>query len=604
MKESWKKIRCPYCFAEFAHDEVHFRIAEGTCEDARNKSVKKDNTVDPEKFSRFLKRREVDPKYSKVWGTLRGGRPAPVVEDLFYIPWVDQSNKADMIVGDYITDADGFVEQIEDKCSHLPSKTRICPHCHNKLPLHYGKNPQKFISVLGVSASGKTVFLKQLLAKLKDSLQDGILSNVNGSFVELSLPDDDNSYLTLNQPLPDSTKTLNFKVPYFITLTFKKDNVLTTYDFVIYDVAGEILVDLAKKDPNKFEFFAGYIKSSDAIITLIDPMQLVSNPKPEYPASEMISTLYSVFGNQVQVPTAITISKSDLLLSSKLIKESLNPNGSFFNENSIITKNIPWDSTKKYFYADEYAKLSGQLRKFYTSKANPFYESVKQQIANPSFFAVSSLFDGVDQKLTFELSSRDEWKSSFIDSYIKKFPILTKKLEDIQMDLKDQEENPDDNIIDANNIIVSRSFVFDQSDENASRLDEILGNVSTLNTRAEVRDAVYAQFDEDEVIDLVAGDRRGDDQLSVRDLIKYISSLNDVMDDCSFDVYMQGYPRSNGDLKSLRIEEPFFWLLCEMGIINRGNLYTQNVPTKGNGTSSVKSGGDSFFGRLFGGKIK
>lgn len=509
-----------------------------------------------------------------------------------------------MIVGDYITDADGFVEQIEDKCSHLPSKTRICPHCHNKLPLHYGKNPQKFISVLGVSASGKTVFLKQLLAKLKDSLQDGILSNVNGSFVELSLPDDDNSYLTLNQPLPDSTKTLNFKVPYFITLTFKKDNVLTTYDFVIYDVAGEILVDLAKKDPNKFEFFAGYIKSSDAIITLIDPMQLVSNPKPEYPASEMISTLYSVFGNQVQVPTAITISKSDLLLSSKLIKESLNPNGSFFNENSIITKNIPWDSTKKYFYADEYAKLSGQLRKFYTSKANPFYESVKQQIANPSFFAVSSLFDGVDQKLTFELSSRDEWKSSFIDSYIKKFPILTKKLEDIQMDLKDQEENPDDNIIDANNIIVSRSFVFDQSAENASRLDEILGNVSTLNTRAEVRDAVYAQFDEDEVIDLVAGDRRGDDQLSVRDLIKYISSLNDVMDDCSFDVYMQGYPRSNGDLKSLRIEEPFFWLLCEMGIINRGNLYTPNVPTKGNGTSSVKSGGDSFFGRLFGGKIK
>ena len=604
MKESWKKIRCPYCFAEFAHDEVHFRIAEGTCQDAKNKSVKKDNAVDPEKFSRFLKRREADPKYGKVWGALRGGRPAPVVEDLFYVPWVDQSNKADMIVGDYIPDADGFVEQIEDKCSHLPSKTRICPHCHNKLPLHYGKNPQKFISVLGVSASGKTVFLKQLLAKLKDSLQDGILSNVNGSFVELSLPDDDNSYLTLNQPLPDSTKTLNFKVPYFITLTFKKDNVLTTYDFVIYDVAGEILVDLAKKDPNKFEFFAGYIKSSDAIITLIDSMQLVSNPKPEYPASEMISTLYSVFGNQVQVPTAITISKSDLLLSSKLIKESLNPNGSFFNENSIITKNIPWDSTKKYFYADEYAKLSGQLRKFYTSKANPFYESVKQQIANPSFFAVSSLFDGVDQKLTFELSSRDEWKSSIIDSYIKKFPILTKKLKDIQMDLKDQEENPDDNIIDANNIIVSRSFVFDQSDENASRLDEILGNVSTLNTRAEVRDAVYAQFDEDEVIDLVAGDRRGDDQLSVGDLIKYISSLNDVMEDCSFDIYMQGYPRSNGDLKSLRIEEPFFWLLCEMGIINRGNLYTPNVPTNGNGASSVKSGGDSFFGRLFGGKIK
>lgn len=603
MKESWNSIKCPYCFAEFAHDEVHFRIAEEACEDAKNKAAKKENPEEQERFLKFTKRKEIDPKYDKVWGSLRGGTPTPNVEDLFFVPWVDSSNKSDMIVGDYIPDKDGFIEKIEDKCSHFESKTRICPHCHNKLPLHYGKNPQKFISILGVSASGKTVFLKQLLAKLKDSLQGGILSHVNGSFVELTLPDDDNSYLTLNQPLPDSTKTLNFKVPYFVTMTFRKDNVLTTYDFVIYDVAGEILVDLAKNDPNKFEFFAGYIKSSDAIITLIDPMQLVNNPKPQYPASEMISTLYSVFGGQVQVPTAITVSKSDLLLSSRLIKESLNPDGVFFNANSLITKNIPWDPAKKYFYADEYANLSGQLRRFYTSKANPFYESVKQQIVNPSFFAVSALFDGVDQKLTFELASRDEWKASRIDAYMKKFAILGKKLKDIQLDLEDQEANPEDNIIDTNNIIVSRSFIFDQSDEVARRLDEILGNVSTLNTRADVRDAVYDQFGEDEVIELVAADRRGDESLTMRELIKYISCLNEVMDDCSFDIYMQAYPRSNGDLKSLRIEEPFFWLLSEMSIIGRGNVYTPNVQ-KGNGGNTPKPSGSGLIGKLFGGKKK
>ena len=597
MKESWKSIKCPYCFGEFAHDEVHFRIAEGTCEDAKNRAEKKETPEEKGRYSKFIKRKEIDPKYNKVWGSLRGGTPSSVVEDLFYVPWVDQANKSDMITGDFITDDDGFVEQIEDRCSHIPSKTRICPHCHNKLPLHYGKNPQKFISILGVSASGKTVFLKQLLAKLKDSLQGGILSHVNGSFVEMTLPDDDNSYLTLDQPLPDSTKTLNFKVPYFVTMTFKKDNVLTTYDFVIYDVAGEILVDLAKNDPNKFEFFAGYIKSSDAIITLIDPMQLVSNPKPQYPASEMISTLYNVFAGQVQVPTAITISKSDLLLSSERIKESLNPDGVFFNSNSIITKNIPWDPAKKYFYADEYANLSGQLRRFYTSKANPFYESVKQQIANPSFFAVAALFDGVDQRLTFELSSKDEWKSNYIEAYIKKFAILSKKLKDIQLDLEDQEANPEENIIDTNNIIVSRSFIFDQSDEIARKLDEILGNVSTLNTRAEIREAVYDQFDEDEVIELVAADHRGDESLSMRDLIRYISSLNEVMDDCAFDIYMQGYPRSNGDLKSLRIEEPFFWLLSEMDIIGRGNVYVQSIP---NENGQRQSGGRKWW--PFGGK--
>lgn len=603
MKESWKKIRCPYCFEEFAHDEVHFRIAEGTCEYAKDKSVKKGDTVDTEKFSRFLKSREIDQKFEKVWGSPRGGTPDFSVEDLFYVPWVDQSNKADMIVGDYITDADGFVEKIEDKCSHLPSYTRICPNCHNKLPLHYGKNPQKFISVLGVSASGKTVYLKQLLSKLTDSLEGGILSHVNGSYVDIGLPVDDESSITLDKPLPDSTKDLNFKIPNFITLTFKKDNVLTTYDFVIYDVAGEILVNLAKNNRNKFDFFAGYIKKSDAIITLIEPKQLVSNPRPEYPASEMISTLYKVFGGQVQVPTAITISKSDLLLSSEFYKEKLNPNGTFFNENSIITKNIPWDSTKKYFYADEYTMLSAQLRKFYTAKANPFYESVNQQIADSSFFAVSSLFDGVDQKLIFELASRDEWNSNYVDSLIKKFPFLTKKLKDIKTDLEDQEANPDDSIIDANNIIVRRSFIFDQIDENARRLDEILSKESVLNTRADIREAVYDQFDEDEVIDLVAEDHKGDEKLNISDLIRYISYKNETMEDCSFNIRMQGYPRSNGDLKSLRIEEPFFWLLSEMGIINRGDLYTQNTQ-KGNGASGLKSSGSGLFGRLFGGKKK
>ena len=603
MKESWKKIRCPYCFEEFAHDEVHFRIAEGTCEYAKDKSVKKGDTVDTEKFSRFLKSGEIDQKFEKVWGSSRGGMPDFSVEDLFYVPWVDQSNKADMIVGDYITDAYGFVEKIEDKCSHLPSYTRICPNCHNKLPLHYGKNPQKFISVLGVSASGKTVYLKQLLSKLTDSLEGGILSHVNGSYVDIGLPVDDESSITLDKPLPDSTKDLNFKIPNFITLTFKKDNVLTTYDFVIYDVAGEILVNLAKNNRNKFDFFAGYIKKSDAIITLIEPKQLVSNPRPEYPASEMISTLYKVFGGQVQVPTAITISKSDLLLSSEFYKEKLNPNGTFFNENSIITKNIPWDSTKKYFYADVYTMLSAQLRKFYTAKANPFYESVNQQIADSSFFAVSSLFDGVDQKLIFELASRDEWNSNYVDSLIKKFPFLTKKLKEIKTDLEDQEANPDDSIIDANNIIVRRSFIFDQIDENARRLDEILSKESVLNTRADIREAVYEQFDEDEVIDLIAEDHKGDEKLKISDLIRYISYKNETMEGCSFNIRMQGYPRGNGDLKSLRIEEPFFWLLCEMGIINRGDLYTQNTQ-KGNDAIGLKSSGSGLFGRLFGGKRK
>lgn len=572
MKESWNNIKCPFCFRKFAHHEVHFRIAEEASIEAGLKFNKASLDNEKKKYEKFMRRTKIDPKYDVVWGNLRGGTPTKSVQDFFYLPWVDENNKNDMIVGDYITDEEGFVEKIEDCCGHFESKTRICPYCHNKLPLHYGKNPQKFIAILGVSSSGKTVFIKQLLSKIQTSLQDGILSHVNGSFVELTLPEDDNSYLTLDQPLPDSTRDLNFKVPYFVTMRFNKDNVLTTYDFVIYDVAGETLVNAG---PNKFDFFAGYIKESDAIITLIDPIQLVNNPQPQYPAGQMITTLWRVFGSQVKIPTAIAVSKSDLLMSDPYIKESLNPGDTFFNSTSAITQNIPWNSAKKYFYADEYAKLNGQLRKFFAGRANPFYESVRQQFENASFFAISALFDGVDERLTFELSSKNEWKSEHIKEYIRKFSILKKKLEDIQYDLEDQESNPDENIIDTANIIVNRVFVFDQSDDVVKKLDLILGRVSTLSTRSEIRDAVYQQFSEDEKIELIAYDGRGDESLTIRDLIRYIGYLNEEMDDCSFDIYMQGYPRSNGDLKSLRIEEPFFWLLSELDIINRGNLYTQ-----------------------------
>lgn len=572
MRESWNSIKCPFCFKRFAHNEVHFRIAEGACAEANEKMEQASSDEEKQKYKKFVIRDTIDPKYEKVWGKLRGGTPPENVERLFYVPWVDENNKHEMINGDYILDEDGFVESIEDQCAHLSSHTRICPHCHNELPQYYGKNPQKFIAILGVSASGKTVFIKQLLERFGSSTQEGILNHVDGSCIGLTLPEDDNSYITLGQPLPDSTRDLNFKIPYFVTMNFKKNNIVTTYDFVIYDVAGETLVNT---DLNKFNFFAGYIKESDAIITLIDPMQLVRNPKPEYPAGEMIKTLYTVFGEQVKVPMAIAVSKSDLLISNPLIRETLNPDGMYFNEHSMITKNIPWDPEKKYFYADVYSMLNSQLKKFLKNVVAQFYSDVENNAQNATFFAVSALFDGVDQKLTFELSSKEKWKSDNIQKYIEKFSILKNKLKDIQYDLEDQEANPDENIIDTNNIIVDRTFVFDQSDEMVRKLDSILGQVSMLSTRAEIRDAVFEQFSEDEKIELIASDKRGDEILSARELIKYIGYLNEEMEDCMFDMYMQGYPRSNGDLKSLRIEEPFFWILSELDIIGRGDRYEQ-----------------------------
>ena len=59
------------------------------------------------------------------------------------------------------------------------------PHCHNPLPLpNYGKYPTIFISVVGITTCGKTVYLNQLLTRLAMAMQ-----NTGYYITENNLPD-------------------------------------------------------------------------------------------------------------------------------------------------------------------------------------------------------------------------------------------------------------------------------------------------------------------------------------------------------------------------------------------------------------------------------
>lgn len=567
----FKEIKCPYCFKTFKHDEVHFRLAEQTVNKATIKMRAAQSEVEKSVYEKYSGLNEIDPKFYEIWGVDKGGDLIGQDKKLFYLPHINHNNIKTMVTGeDYIRDKDGFVESIEDNLEKFISKTRICPHCHNKLPSRYGRNEQKFISILGVSSSGKTVFVKQLLARIQDALSSGILSHIDGSFVDITLPADDQEYLELGKPLPESTTTLNFKIPYFVTLSFKKDGIVKTYDFVIYDVAGETLIYESGKE-NQFDFFAGYIKESDAIITLIDPMQLISDPPPKYPASKMISTLYSVFGDRVKVPTAITLSKSDLLMTNPLVQQKLNPNQKYFNANSQITKNISWNMQKKYFYMDEYEKLRGPLKKFFKAIATEFNQSVEDTFVKSNYFAIASLLQGVDQKLTLELTPNSEWTSNLIDDFIDTFPILESELVQLRDDLREQEEHPDEAIIDINNLFVEKSFIFDQNSNDCIRMDDILGRISQLLTKVDIRKAVYENFAKDYSIALFS-EYGAEEKLNIDDFIEYIYILSKANEHYNFNMYIQGYPRTDGNLESLRIEEPVFWLLAELGIIKKGNL--------------------------------
>lgn len=68
--------------------------------------------------------------------------------------------------GTYEMDSSGFVNRAVDAFG-VSSKVRICPYCHNVLPFEFGKYPVKYISVVGITSSGKTVYLSQLLRQIE-----------------------------------------------------------------------------------------------------------------------------------------------------------------------------------------------------------------------------------------------------------------------------------------------------------------------------------------------------------------------------------------------------------------------------------------------------
>lgn len=85
-----------------------------------------------------------------------------------------------------VRDQDGFAIRVYDRYSDRATPvTRLCPHCHNPLPLpNYGKYPTIFISVVGITTCGKTVYLNQLLTRLAMAMQ-----NTGYYITENNLPD-------------------------------------------------------------------------------------------------------------------------------------------------------------------------------------------------------------------------------------------------------------------------------------------------------------------------------------------------------------------------------------------------------------------------------
>ena len=131
---------------------------------------------------------------------------------------------------------DGFVTQAVDlfgKTTH----SRVCPYCHNPLPLGFGKNKVKYISIIGITGSGKTVYISQLLKGMTDYASK---VGLNAFFTS----DHETNFILNNQvkqgkPLPDSTSPKRLSQPMFYDIVRDENGVQKTDTIVLYDIAGE-----------------------------------------------------------------------------------------------------------------------------------------------------------------------------------------------------------------------------------------------------------------------------------------------------------------------------------------------------------------------------
>lgn len=417
------EITCPYCFHKFSHEKVIFRANTkisakdsilGSMEDILGTG--KSGSSDADKYFRPFDSadstaadKKLDQELISFWQN-RGG-PSAYPKGWEY-PHIDPSNPAaframtrrnctvaNMVIGEdgLVRDADGFVKRVVDtKSDPTVAMTRLCPSCHNPMPLQeYGKYPVIFISVVGVTGAGKTVFLNQLLTTFSDAVEHtGFRPAANNL-------DDIGEAIQPAKPLPESTDAKLVRPPLAALLMRKnpRPGEPKGITLVFYDIAGENCVN-SRGEPDAMRAkstIGNYIAYSDGLIFLIDPEQLPCFAAGKQARPSDISQVVSVM-NQIRsdinldqpqwndIPVAVTIAKSDKLRNCA---------------------HVPIDSPL-FMYPDEkhegyHREENMGINKFLTdllaSRANATVAPLNA-FRLRSYFAVSAITCGVESRFT------------------------------------------------------------------------------------------------------------------------------------------------------------------------------------------------------------
>ena len=400
-------IICPYCFKKFDDKDVIFRSNHSLTQyDIDNSSLSREEKEIRKLFLRFddyngdimdfptdLK---IDKKLVEFWDKKGGADGYIHADPNWYKPHIDPNSdnfsKMTKPIGEdrFKRDVDGFIVRVRDIFeNHVDGNmARLCPYCHNCLPLKdYGKYKPVFIGIVGSTSAGKTVYLNQLLQRFA-TLMNGSGYDM-GTAALGGLGNIENG-----KPLPASTDTKIMRRPMAINMV-KRNNPSESRTLVFYDIAGEQCVEdvdihgAVRTD----SLVAEYIKYCDGLLFLADPSQLptlgVAQRKAEVDINDVVNRLNMLKSGTIKnvsnTPLAIVITKCDdssphaaLSRLYEVVKEAASQAGKGFNREAFL----PVNKAVKQIFEDEGKDVLFNVFNIH------------------AFFAASALTCGVENRLS------------------------------------------------------------------------------------------------------------------------------------------------------------------------------------------------------------
>lgn len=347
QKKPMDDITCLYCFKHFSHDQVHFRIrtvfAPEQFDDpapGEQRFYSMDELKSAMLPAKELQRRSEifqmrqamserdDEKYMTFWNQMGGTTENDTITvgskehsrciQAYQLPVFDPGDpkqKRFFEPHPLRRNANGFVYGAVD-AEHTETTFRVCPYCHNPLPGIYGYYPVRFISVIGITGAGKTVYLSQLCKYIQDQFaQYGVSVTPTSAYANKYMKDNP---VTMGTPLPAGTAPETLLQPLCFDVTYSTDNGgKMTQTLVFYDIAGEnCMVGSDGVLGAGAMRFGPFINHSDGIMLVIPPEQITKHAAVGPQESlTVIKTLFGASPRGVEalntLPMAVCISQGD-----------------------------------------------------------------------------------------------------------------------------------------------------------------------------------------------------------------------------------------------------------------------------------------------------